>query len=87
LGTVNNSLDGSTAALFAATSSTPITSVKLTIDGNANDPAGTDPGIAQIRYALAAPQGVPEGGPSIWLVVITITALLMVHRFRYVRSC
>jgi hypothetical protein len=85
LGTVSNSLDGTTAALFAANSTTSITSVTLTIEGNANDPAGTDPGIAQIRYALAA-QGVPEGGPSIWLVVITVIALLTVHRFRYARS-
>jgi hypothetical protein len=86
LGTVSNSLDGTTAALFAASSSTPITSVTLTIEGNANDPAGTDPGIAQIRYALAGSQSVPEGGPSIWLVVITVIALLVVHRFRYARS-
>jgi hypothetical protein len=86
LGTVSNSLDGSTAALFAASSSAPITSVTLTIEGNANDPAGTDPAIAQIRYALAGSQSVPEGGPSIWLVVITVIALLVVHRFRYARS-
>src|SRR6478609_811764 len=59
LGTINNSMDGSTAALFAATSSTPITSVVVTIGGNANLPGGTDPAIAQLRYALA-PTGVPE---------------------------
>jgi hypothetical protein len=87
LGSVSNSLDGSTAALFAASSTTPITSVTLTISGNANDPAGTDPGIAQLRYALAAaPQSVPEGGPSIWLAVISVLVLLMVHRFGYARS-
>jgi hypothetical protein len=76
LGTVSNSLDGSTAALFAASSTMPITSVTLTIGGNAADPAGTDPGIAQIRYAL-----VPE--PSTWLMVAIGLALLTVRRFRY----
>jgi len=86
LGTVSNDLTGFGAALFAASATTPITSVTLTIQGNAQDPAGTDPGIAQIRYALAGTQSVPEGGPSLWLVVITVVALLMVHRLRYARS-
>jgi len=59
LGVLNNSMDGSTAALFAASSSTPITSVVVTIAGNANLPGGTDPAIAQLRYALT-PTAVPE---------------------------
>jgi hypothetical protein len=86
LGTVSNTLDGSSAALFAASSMTPITSVTLTVHGNSTVPEGNDPGIAQIRYALAAPQSVPEGGPSTWLVVATVLALLTVHRFRYARN-
>ncbi|MEY2538015.1 MAG: hypothetical protein QOG67_1755 [Verrucomicrobiota bacterium] len=86
LGTVSNDLTGFGAALFAASSMTPITSVTLTIEGNSEDPAGTDPGIAQIRYALAAPQSVPEGGPSTWLIVATVLALFTVHRFRYARN-
>jgi hypothetical protein len=65
---------------------TPITSVTLTIAGNASVPEGTDPGIAQIRYALAPPQSVPEGGPSTWLMVATVLALFTVHRFRYARN-
>jgi hypothetical protein len=85
LGTVSNTLDGSGAALFAASSMTPITSVTLTISGNAQVPTGTDPGIAQLRYALAT-QSVPEGGPSTWLMVVTTLALFTVHRFRYARN-
>jgi hypothetical protein len=80
LGTVSNNLTGFGAALFAASSTTPITSVTLTIDGNAQDPAGTDPGIAQIRYALPVPE------PSTWIMVATGLALLTVHRFRYTRK-
>jgi hypothetical protein len=86
LGTVSNTLDGTTAALFAASSMTPITSVTLTVHGNAAAQQGVDPGIAQIRYALAAPQSVPEGGPSTWLTIATVLALLIVHRFRYARN-
>jgi hypothetical protein len=82
IGTVSNNLDGTTSALFAATSMTPITSATLTIEGNAQDPAGTDPGMAQFRYALAAAQGVPEGGATIWLILATMLALFAVHRFR-----
>jgi hypothetical protein len=79
LGTVSNTIDGSSAALFAASSTMPITSVTLTVSGNAADPAGTDPGIAQLRYAL-----VPE--PSTWLMVAIGLALLAVRRFRYARK-
>ncbi|MFL6513901.1 MAG: hypothetical protein ACJ8M1_02635 [Chthoniobacterales bacterium] len=87
LGTVSNDLDGMTSALFAATSSTPITSVTLTIEGNSQDPAGTDPGIAQIRYALAlSPQTVPEGGASIWLMAAATLGLVAVYRLRAARS-
>lgn len=86
IGTVSNNLDGFTSALFAATSMTPITSVTLTIEGNSQDPAGTDPGIAQIRYALAAPQGVPEGGATICLMLTGVLTLLVVHRFRRARN-
>jgi hypothetical protein len=71
LGTVNNTIDGSSAALFAASSTMPITSVTLTVGGNAADPAATDPGIAQVRYAL---QPVPE--PATWLMVAIGLALL-----------
>jgi hypothetical protein len=56
LGTIDANLDGTTGSLFAASSTTPITSVNITIAGNINDPAGTDPGMAQFRYALAAPE-------------------------------
>jgi len=59
LGTLIDSMDGSTAELFAAMSTTPITSVIVTISGNSNLPAGTDPAIAQVRYNLAA-TAVPE---------------------------
>jgi len=87
LGTIMNSSDGTTSALFAATSSTPITSVTFTIEGNSEDPAGTDPGLAQIRYALAPTSAtVPEGGASIWLMAATALGLVAVHRFRMARS-
>ncbi len=81
LGSINNSLDGSTGALFAASSTTPITSVVLTIGGNQADPAGTDPAIAQLRYALAAPE------PATASVFAGGLALLIgLRRFRSVRS-
>lgn len=83
IGTVSNNLDGFGAALFAASSMTPITSVTLTIEGNSQDPQGTDPGIAQIRYALAASQGVPEGGATIWLMLAAALSLFAVQRFRW----
>ncbi len=87
LGTVSHDLDGVTSALFAASSMTPITSATLTVHGNMNAPQGTDPGIAQFRYALAGPsQSVPDGGPSVCLMVGTILALFVGHRFRYVRG-
>jgi len=86
LGTVSNTLDGTTSALFAASSMTAITSVTLTIEGNQQVPAGTDPGIAQIRYALAAPQGVPEGGSTLWLILATLVALLAARHFRHARN-
>jgi hypothetical protein len=85
LGTLNNTIDGFSAALFAASSTTPITSVVLSIGGTLNDPAGTDPGIAQVRYALAAPAGVPE--PATWsMMSAAVLGLLMVRRFRYARN-
>jgi hypothetical protein len=84
LGSINRSLDGVTAALFAASSTTPITSVRLTIGGNATDPAGTDPGIAQLRYALAT-QAIPE--PATAFVFAGGLALLIgLRRFRTVRN-
>jgi hypothetical protein len=84
LGTITNSLDGTTGALFAASSTTPITSVVLSIAGNGPDPAGTDPGIAQFRYALATP-AAPE--PATALVFGGGLALLIgLRRFRSVRS-
>ena len=85
IGSVSNNLDGATSALFAATSMTPITSVTLTIFGNMQAPAGNDPGIAQIRYALAA-SGVPDGGRSLWLLGGALLALFVGRRFRYARS-
>jgi hypothetical protein len=87
LGTVSNNLDGETSALFAATSSTPITSVTLTIHGNSILPEGTDPGIPQIRYALAGgAQGVPEGGASALLLGIAVLGLVAIHRLRFARN-
>lgn len=83
LGTLNNSLDGSTAALFAASSTTPITSVILTVSGNSNFSGGTDPAIAQLRYALAS-TALPE--PDSFLTVAAGFALLAgLHRFRSTR--
>jgi hypothetical protein len=81
LGVLNNSLDGSTAALFAASSTTPITSVILTIAGNVNLPDGTDPAIAQVRYALDV-AAVPE--PATLLTFASGFALLI--GFRRLRS-
>jgi hypothetical protein len=76
LGTVGRTIDGSSAALFAASSTTPITSVTLTVNGNSNVPEGVDPGIAQIRYAL-----VPE--PSTWLMLgAGLLTLLGIQRVR-----
>jgi len=84
LGILNNSMDGSTAALFAASSSTPITSVVVTIAGNANLPTGTDPAIAQLRYALA-PTGVPE--PAAMFTFAGGFALLVgLRRYRFSRN-
>jgi hypothetical protein len=81
VGSVTNMLDGSTSALFAGASMTPITSVTLTILGNAQVPEGTDPGIAQIRYALAATSSVPDGRLPLWVVAATFVGLAMLHRF------
>jgi hypothetical protein len=65
----------------------PITSVTLTIAGNAQEfRRGTDPGIAQIRYALAPVQGVPEGGVTIWLTLAAVGGLFAVHRVRQGRQ-
>jgi len=76
------------AVLFAATSMTPITSATITVEGNQNLPEGTDPGIARLRYALAAPQSVPEGGSSIGLMVIAVLAMFAAHRWHLRnRSC
>jgi hypothetical protein len=88
LGTVSYSaVDPTGAVLFAATSMTPITSATLTVEGNANLPEGTDPGMARFRYALAAgPQSVPEGGPAIWLIAATFLILFTVQRLRYAGS-
>ncbi len=83
LGTLSNTIDGSSAALFAASSTTPITSVVLTVEGNLADPAGTDPGIAQVRYALT-PEGVPE--PATWSMGAMALGLLMVRRFRSMKK-
>ena len=84
LGTVSNSMDGSTAALFAASSDTPITSVVLTVAGNANLPNGTDPAVAQLRYALT-PAGVPE--PAAMITCAAGFALLAgLRRFRASRN-
>jgi hypothetical protein len=85
LGTLSNSLDGSTAALFAASSSVPITSVVLTVGGNVNLPAGTDPDIAQLRYALAPSSSVPE--PGVWLLFSTgLAFIFLFRRSRYARN-
>lgn len=81
LGTITNSMDGSTAALFAASSTTPITSVNITIDGNTNYPPGTDPAMAEFRYALAA----PEPG-TMFAMVAGLGILLGVKRIRSARS-
>jgi hypothetical protein len=75
------------AVLFAATSMTPITSATLTVEGNSNDPAGTDPGMARLRYALASTTStVPETGSSIGLMLMAVLALFAVHRFRSQRT-
>ena len=80
LGTVSRTIDGTSAALFAASSTTPITSVTLTVHGNSNVPEGVDPGIAQIRYAAAVPE------PTTWLLVAAGFGLLGLRRFRFYRS-
>jgi PEP-CTERM motif-containing protein len=77
LGTVTRTIDGSGAALFAAGSTTPITSVTLTVGGNANVPEGVDPGIAQIRYTAAVPE------PSTWILFAAGLGLLTVRRYRF----
>jgi hypothetical protein len=83
LGTVSNTIDGSSAALFAGSSTTPITRVVLTISGNSADPAGTDPGIAQVRYALAA---TPTPEPGTLMIGAIGLALLMARRSRFARQ-
>jgi len=83
LGFITDSLDGSFAELFAASSDTPITSVLLAIGGNAALPEGTDFGIAQLRYALA-PGAVPE--PATWLMGFAGLAFLAARRFRFARN-
>jgi hypothetical protein len=81
LGTISNSMDGSTAALFAASSTAPITSVNITIAGNSNYPPGTDPAMAQFRYTLATPE------PGTMLGLATgLGMLLGLKRIRRARS-
>jgi hypothetical protein len=81
LGTIVNSMDGSTAALFAANSTTPITSVNITIAGNSNFPPGTDPAMAEFRYTVAA----PEPGTMFGLAT-GLGMLLGLKRIRSARS-
>jgi hypothetical protein len=65
LGSVDKVLNGETSSLFAASSGTPITSVVLTVGASSGGTKpglpGADPGIAQLRYALAGREVVtPE---------------------------
>ncbi len=61
LGTVTQSVNGNSGALlFAASTTTPITSVVITATGGGNGYA-----IGQFRYAAVAPPGVPVPGTLI----------------------
>lgn len=84
LGTVMYTIDGSSAMLFAASSMTPITSVLLEIAGNGPDSAGTDPGIAQLRYTLAATE--PTTLPEPATLLLCSGAFLALIGFRRLRS-
>lgn len=67
LGTISLNPDGSVSALlFAASSSTPITSVQITA-------ANTDFAIADIRYAVAAPE------PNTWIGLGTGLAFIAAY--------
>lgn len=70
LGTITRTVDGNGGALlFAASSSTPITSVVLTAPSGANGFA-----LAQLRYGGAAPVGTPISNSAL----ITLTGLLAI---------
>ena len=86
IGAITRSIDGASAALFAATSTTPITSAVLAVGGNQAVPEGSDPGLAQVRYALAdvTPPGVPE--PATCFTGLAVFGVLVVRHFRSVRS-
>lgn len=70
IGSIQLSPDGSVGALlFAASSSTPITSVNITA-------VGTDFAVADLRYALASPE------PNTWIALATGLALFGYSRRR-----
>jgi len=87
IGQINKNLDGATSALFAASvdGATPlITSVVLTVAPNVQSPHGTDPGMAQFRYALASVSSTPE--PATLFTCGSLLAVLFGLRSRRARK-
>jgi hypothetical protein len=74
IGSIVLSPDGSVSALlFAASSTTPITSVDITA-------VGTDFAVANLRYSLANAATVPE--PGAWMGMMTGLGLILALRRR-----
>jgi hypothetical protein len=74
IGSIVLSPDGSVSALlFAASSTTPITSVDITA-------VGTDFAVANLRYSLATGATIPE--PGTWMGMMTGLGLLVALRRR-----